>query len=171
MADEIHWSLPWRERSVEEARIFNPAFCSELISRTVGKFHRSKQEALNLAIAFIVLPLTLHGPTRETLPKTTNKMFAGWVLDNAALLAELPSRVKHLKPVSREALLFAVSHRVIAFTATGLVPGTRPIRIDSKPSVSTDEVGEIRSAADLLGRWFAAQWTQTSILQGMGVVP
>ena len=171
MADESHWNSPWRERSVEEARIFNPAFCGELIGRTIWEFHESKQEALNMVIAFIVLPLTLHWPTREALPRKANAAFSGWVANQAALLAELPLRAKLLKPVSREALLFAVSHRVIALNSTGLVPGTRPIRISSVPSVSTDEVDEIRRTARFLGRWFAAQRTQSLILQGMGVAP
>ena len=171
MAVETHWNIPWRERSIEEARIFNPAFCGELVGRTVEEFHRSGQDALNIVIAFLVLPLTLHGPTREVLPKRADTAFAGWVADHAALLAELPSRVKHLRPVSREALLFAVSHRVIALNVTGFVPGANSIRNRSIPSVSTDEVNDIRSAARFLGRWFAAQGTQTLILQGMGVAP
>jgi hypothetical protein len=37
MADETRWSLAWAERPAEEARIFNPAFCGELIGRTVGE--------------------------------------------------------------------------------------------------------------------------------------
>ena len=171
MAADPHWTLPWAERSAEEARIFNPAFCGELIGRTVSEYHRTRQAALSMVIAFLVLPLTLHRRTREALPGRANTAFAGWVAEHAALLVELPERARDLRPVSREALLFAVRHQLLALDALGLLPGKRPVPRSARLAVSTDEVDSVRSAASLLGRWFAAQGTQTSILQGMGVVP
>ena len=171
MADETRWSLPWAERAAEEARIFNPAFCGELISRTVCEYHRTRQAALSVVTAFLVLPLTLHRPTREALPRRANTAFAGWVAEHAALLAELPERAKLLRPVSREALLFAVRHQLLALEGGGLLRGAKPVRLSARPAVSTDEVNAARIAAGLLGRWFAGQGAQTSILQGMGVAP
>lgn len=171
MADETRWSLAWAERPAEEARIFNPAFCGELIGRTICEYHRTRQAALSMATAFLVLPLTLHRPTREVLPGRANTAFAGWVAEHAALLAELPERARRLRPVSREALLFALRHQLLALDGGGLVPGAKPVRLSARLAVGTDEVSAVRSAAGLLGRWFAGQGTQTSILQGMGVAP
>ena len=171
MADETRWSLPWAERPAEEARIFNPAFCGELIGHTVHEYYRTRQEALGMVTAFLVLPLTLHGPTREALPVRADKVFAGWVAENSALLAELPERARQLRPVSREALLFALRHRRLALEGGGLLPGTGPVRRGARLSASTDEVEAALTAARLLGRWFAGQSTQTAILQGMGVTP
>jgi len=171
MADEARWSLTWTERPAEEARLFNPAFCGELIGRTVGEYHHTRQAALSMATAFLILPLTLHKPTRDALPGRANTAFAGWIADNAALLAELPERARRLRPVSREALIFAVRHQLLAFEGSGLAPGGRPVRLHARPAVTTDEVNAARSAAGLLGRWFGAQSTPTSILQGMGVAP
>ena len=171
MADETRWSLPWAERPAEEARIFNPAFCGELIGRTVCEYHRARQAALSVVTAFLVLPLTLHRPTREALPRRANTAFVGWVAENAVLLAELPERAKLLRPVSREALLFAVRHQLLALEGGGLLRGAKPVRLSARLAVSTDEVNAARSAAGLLGRWFARQGAQTSILQGMGVAP
>lgn len=171
MADEARWSVSWAERPAEEARIFNPAFCGELIGRTVWEYNRRRQTVLGIVTAFLVLPLTLHRPTREALPGRANTAFAGWVAEHAALLAELPERARRLRPVSREALLFAVRHQVLSFEDGGLLPGAKPVRRTARPAVSTDEVNDVRSAASLLGRWFAGQHTQTSILQGMGIAP
>ena len=171
MADDTCWSVPWTERPAEEARIFNPAFCGELIGRTVGEYHRTRQAALSMVTAFLVLPLTLHRPTREALPGRANAAFAGWVAEHAVLLAELPERTMLLRPVSREALLFAVRHQLLTLEGGGLLPGTKPVRLSARLAVNTDEVNAIRSAAGLLGRWFAGQHTQTSILQGMGIAP
>lgn len=171
MADETRWSLQWSERPAEEARIFNPAFCGELIGRTVCEYHRTRQSALSLVTAFLILPLTLHRPTRDALPGRANTAFAGWIAENSALLAELPDRARRLRPVSREALLFAVRHKLLAVEGGGLVPGAKPVRVNARPGVTTDDVNALRSAAGLLGRWFGGQATQTSILQGMGVAP
>lgn len=171
MADEAHWSLAWAKRPAEEARIFNPAFCGELIGRTVGEYYRTRQAALSLAIAFLVLPLTLHRPTREALPGRANTAFAGWVAEHASLLADLPERVRHLRPISREALLFALRHHLLALDGGELAPGAKPVRLTARPALTTEEVDEARGAAGLLGRWFAGQGTQISILQGMGVAP
>ena len=171
MADETRWSLPWAQRPVEEARVFNPAFCGELIGRTVGEYHRTRQAALSMVTAFLVLPLVLHRPTREALPRRADTAYGGWVARHSALLAELPGRTRRLRPISRESLLFAVRHQLLLFEGGGLLPGAKPVRLPTRLAVSTDDVNAARSAAGLLGRWFAGQGTQASILRGMGVAP
>ena len=171
MADETRWSIPWTERPAEEARILNPAFCAELIGRTVQEYHGTRPEALGMVTTFLVLPLTLHRPTREALPRRANKVFVGWVAENAALLAELPERTRRLRPISREALLFALRHRLLALEGGGLLPGTDPVPRAARLNASTDDVKAAQRAAALLGRWFAGQSAQTTILQAMGVAP
>jgi len=171
MADEARWSLRWTERPAEEARIFNPAFCGELMGRTVCEYHRTGQAALSMATAFLILPLTLHTPTREALPGRANTAFAGWLAEHAAVLTELPNRARRLRPISREALLFAVRYQLLVFGRGGLMPGAQPVRLSARPAVTTDDVNAARSAAGLLGRWFAGQRTQASVLQGMGIAP
>ena len=171
MADETRWRVPWTERPPEEARVFNPAFCGELIARTVSEYHRRQRATLSMVTVFLVLPLTLHRPTLDALPGRADTAFAGWIAEHAALLADLPERTRRLRPVSREALLFTLRHQVLALTDGGLLPGTRPVRRNARPAVTTDETDALRSAAGLLGRWFAGQRTQASILQGMGIAP
>ena len=171
MANEPHWTLAWAERPAEEARIFNPAFCGELLGRTVSEYHRTRPATLTIVTVFLVLPLTLHRPTCKALPRRANTAFAGWVAEHAALLVDLPNRAKRLRPVTREALLFALHRDILALDAGGLLPGARPVSRTAQPTVRTDEVDAIRRAAALLGRWFATQHTQVSILQGMGVAP
>jgi hypothetical protein len=170
MAD-TRWNLAWADRPPEEARNLNPAFCAELVARTVGEFHKGRQTPLSIAIAFLVLPLTLHKPMRDALPGRANTAFGTWVAANGPLLAELPGRVIRLRPISREALLFAIRYRLLAIHDGGLVPGDKPVRLAYRPSPSTDDVGETRTAAGLLGRWFAGQAAEGLIMQGLGVAP
>lgn len=168
---ETRWNLAWSERPVEEARNLNPAFCAELVARTIGEFHRSRGSPISIAVAFLVLPLTLHKPTRDVLPGRANAAFATWVAENGPLLAELPERVARLRPISREALLFALRYQLLAIRDGELAPGNRPVRAGSRASPNTDDVNEARAAAGLLGRWFAGQATESSILQGLGITP
>lgn len=171
MQTESHWKLAWQARPPEQAHHLNPAFCGALLSRTVREFHDACRTPLNLAVAFLVLPLALHAPTRAQLPRRANVAFAGWVADNDVLLAQLPGRVNRLRPITREALLFAVRHELLAFEKGGLVPGPDPLRLNTKLPSSTDDTNQAHRSARLLGRWFARQNSQSAILRGMGVTP
>ena len=168
---DTRWTLAWGERPAEEARNLNPAFCAELITRTVAEYHKARKIPLSMATAFLVLPLTLHKPTRTALPGRANKAFATWIATNNSQLAELPGRVNRLRPVSREALLFSIRYHINALNEGGLVPGTKPIKLTARPAQTTDDVNAARAASALLGRWFAAQANESAILQGFGVTP
>jgi hypothetical protein len=168
---ETRWNTAWAVRPPEEARNFNPAFCAELIARTVGEFHKARQKPLSIATAYLVLPLVLHKPTRDALPSRANAALGTWIAENNPMLAEFPRRANRVQSVSREALLFAIRHQVLKIQGGGLAPGDKPIRLSSRPTPSTDDVDEARAAAMLLGRWFAGQVTESAILQGLGVTP
>lgn len=171
MPGSSHWNTLWRERPVEEASNFNPAFCGELLCRTVGEYYKACSAPLNVAVAFVVLPLTLHKETRDHLPGRANTAFAGWVADHNTLLAELPLRIERLRPVVRESLLFMIRYSRLSFRDGGLVPGGKPLSLTVKSDLSTADTAEARSAAHMLGRWFAAQRSQPALLQGFGVLP
>lgn len=168
---DTRWSLPWDERPAEEARNLNPAFCAELIARTVAEYDKARKTPLGMATAFLVLPLVLHRPTRRALPGKANTAFASWIATSNPLLAELPARVNRLRPVSREALLFSIRYGISALTDRGLVPGVNPIKLTARPATTTNDVNEARAAAGLLGRWFGSQTSESAILQGFGITP
>jgi hypothetical protein len=169
MADLRRFELPWRERPQEEAAHFNPAFCGELLVRTLGQFRKQARNAMPLVYAFLVLPLVLHPGSRRVLPQRANTAFASWAGDNADMLSVLPDRVLRLRPVTREALLFLSQLQAISVDSDGVVFGRRPMRLNARISATTDEVDEMRRAAGLLGRWFAYQSDSAAILQTMGV--
>ena len=171
MKIESQWTLSWSQRPPEEASNFNPAFCGELIYCMVQEFHKVCREPLNFAVAFLILPLVLHEQTRDSLPRKANTAFAGWVSDNTPSLAKLPKRVNYLRHISREALLFGLSCKILAIENGGIVPGPKKIRSASKLSATTNDTDQARKSSCLLGRWFATQATQSAVLQGMGVMP
>jgi hypothetical protein len=55
MVAESRWSLSWAERPSDEASILNPAFCGELIGRTVHEYFKTRGASLSLAAIFLIL--------------------------------------------------------------------------------------------------------------------
>jgi len=169
VANQRSWALSWRERPTEEAAHFNPAFCGELIARAVHNYGNAHAAPLPLALAFLVLPLTLHPKVRRALPRKANTAFASWAGENAEILSSVPMGVLQLRPISREALLFLAQHNAVIVGPSGVSLGLAPMKLSSRITVTTPEVDDIRRAAALLGRWFAQQPSEATILQTMGV--
>jgi ABC-3C biological conflict system middle component len=169
MPTRARWDLTWTRRPSEEASNFNPAFCGEIIYRTAAEYFRARELPFSLALTFLVLPIILHKPTRDQLPKKANAMFVAWAAEHRPVLAGLPDRATRLLPVTREALLFLLQNGVTRIQRGGVVAGEKPIRLSAAPTSVTDETRETRRSAGLLGRWFANQGQPASIMQALGV--
>jgi len=128
------WTIDWEHRPAEEAALYNPAFCGELLSRTVAAYRKASNRPLALPLAFVVLPLTLAPAIRAQLPGKSNTTFATWAAQHEVLLTELPDRVLALRPVTREALLFLTQHRAMAISPHGLEPGPTPLKSSMRRS-------------------------------------
>lgn len=168
---ETRWTLVWSERPAEEAALFNPAFCGELIARCMSDFEATRAAPLPLALAFVVLPLTLHAPTRDLLPGRADATLVTWAAERGPLIADLPDRVLALRPITREAILFLTQHSAVAVTAAGLRRGSHPLKLSAKRPTSTLDAELARRAASLVGRWFAHQSGAAAVLQALGVRP
>jgi Family of unknown function (DUF6521) len=165
------WEQRWLARPREEAANLNPAFCGELIFRSVSEYQRRRELPFPFALSFVILPLALHKRTRDQLPGTATTAFVGWVANHGPALAEFPNRTLRLTPITREAIMFAMQHEVLMVQHGGLAAGPKPIRLRGQRERTTDDADEARRAASLLGRWFANQGYASSILQGLGVAP
>jgi hypothetical protein len=168
---EARWALAWSERPAEEAALFNPAFCGELIARCMSEYQAARAAPLPLALAFVVLPLTLHAQTRDLLPGRSDATLVTWTAERGPLIADLPDRVLALRPITREALLFLTQYSAVAVTAAGLSRGSHPLKLSAKRHTSTPDAESARRAAGLIGRWFAHQGGAAAVLQALGVRP
>ena len=169
MQGRVRWDLAWRERPSEEASNFNPAFCGEIIYRAATEYCQAQGLPFSLALTFLVLPIILHKPTRDRLPKRANAMFVAWAAEHSALIATFPDRVARLAPLSREALLFLLQNKVVRLERGGILPGEKAIRSSSAPPTVTEDTSDARRSARLLGRWFANQGQPASIMRVLGV--
>jgi hypothetical protein len=165
------WQIDWEHRPPEEAALYNPAFCGELLARSVKAYCSSIDRCFPLPLAFVILPLALPPGTRRALPGKSNTTFETWAAQHEVLLSEIPSTVLALRPVTREALLFLTQHKALAISPRGLALGETPLRLSSKRASTSTEVEEMQRTARLLGRWFANQANPNSILLAMGVQP
>jgi hypothetical protein len=171
MQTRARWDLAWRNRPLEEANNFNPAFTGEIIYRAAAEYNRSREFPFSLALAFLVLPMILHKGTRNQLARRADVTFVTWAAEHGRLLAELPDRVAVLLPVSREALIFLLQNRAVRLQRGGIVAGADPIRLSLRFRVETDDTRGARRSAGLLGRWFANQGQAASIMQVLGMTP
>lgn len=165
------WEIGWATRPKEEAALFNPAFCGEVISRAVTAYAQLRTHGLGLPLAYLILPLTLSQRMREALPRRADTTFVTWAGLNRVLLADLPDRVTALRPITREALLFIIQHRALRLSNDGIAIGEEPLKLGRKLAATSDETSEIRSSATFLGRWFAQQAATSQIMQTMGIRP
>jgi hypothetical protein len=154
----------------EELALFNPAFIAVLLhNSTRGYTRRTSSKPFPVAFAYLVTPLALHQPTRQQLPITVATQMAVWTQGNPLLLADLPSRVRALRPLVSDACCLALRHGVLTSDSDGLLPSRLRRRIKA---VSLTRDGEDCLAhGSFLGRWFAGQPDVATALAMWGLRP
>src|ERR1039457_46678 len=109
----------WSARAVEEANLFNPAFCAALLAQAADGFSKKSHSPLPFALAFLILPIALHHGTREALPHSTVTSLLNWIQENKSQLVDFPQRVSRLLPITREAIQFGIAHNILELKTTG----------------------------------------------------
>jgi len=165
--------LPWPERVVEEANLFNPAFCATLMAKAVEEFAKKGDRRLPFALTFLILPIVLHHGTRSALPSSTITSLLPWIQDNREQLVEFAQRVQRLSPITREALLFGVQHQILLLTNDGdvTVGPKRKSATERRTGLFTDEVRECVDRAGFLGRWLSTAGTTATIYAAWSITP
>lgn len=162
--------LTWKERSREEANLFNPAFCAALLICCVEDFSKKTGLPLSFPLAFLTLPIVLHSPTRKDLPTSTSTPMNSWLTEHREHLAGFPDRVRRVKPTTQEALMFALTHKGLNLFHGELVLG--PNRLSKLDGLQmTEEVVRCFNRSRFLGRWMAEAGSPTTILAGWGMRP
>lgn len=163
----------WSNRAVEEANLFNPAFCAVLLANSVEEFDKKSKQPFPFALAFLVLPVVLHRSTRTALPGSTITSLATWIQEHREQLVNFSGRVQSLRAITREAILFGTQHQTLAIGELGdLGVGTRKQSATEKRTpLFTEEARECLERAGFLGRWFAAAGTLATIYSAWGIAP
>ena len=164
---------PWEDRVIEEANLFNPAFCSTALARAVDAYTSKTNKSFPYALAFMVLPIILHKHTRENLPISIVTSMHSWLTEHPEALVNYSKRVQRLSKYTKEALLFSLQHKQLQLEVDGgLKPGKyKPAASLVKKEWMTTEVIHCLEKAQFIGRWFAAAGTINTIMSSWSIKP
>ena len=164
---------PWSNRVVEEANLFNPAFCAVVITQTCDDYVKKTRHSMPFALTFLSLPIILHRATRQALPNSTVTSLLPWIQEHREQLVDFSLRVQRLRDITREAVLFAAQHEFLALdSGGGLSMGPKRKTVtDRRTELFTAEARECIERAGFLGRWLAAAGTTPTIFAAWGIAP
>lgn len=160
----------WEERPAEVANLLNPAFCGLLLRATVLEYTKtSAASGMDFPLAFLVLPIVLHKPTREAMPRTAATKFHAWLQQHQALRIGFSTRVQQLAPITREALQFTMQRSALALDSAGLLvaPTYNFRRADAR--LVSPIMTECRKKATFLGKWLGKAGSASQILSAWGI--
>ncbi len=163
----------WADTPPEVANLLNPAFCGQVVVRTVKSYlAESRGKPMPYPLAFIILPLVLHSRTRQSI-KGTTRHFQVWLNGVQAVKVGLGSRARSLVPYTRQALTFTTQTRalVVSETTAAISLGVKLKTIRSRNFPISNETKECLTKADILGKWFARSNSSTTIYASLGLMP
>jgi hypothetical protein len=163
----------WPSRVIEEANLFNPAFCTALLAKASEDFLKKAGKPLPFPLAFLILPIVLHRATREALPGSTVTSLLSWIEGSREHLVDFPTRVRRLKDISRESILFGTQCGSLTMTLEGeLAPGPQNrTATERRTPLFTAEARNCVERAGFLGRWLAVAGTTATIYAAWGITP
>lgn len=158
-------------RSSDERALFNPAFLSSLLHATVSEHENASGRGMPVHLPFLIIPLSLHRPTRSDLPTKAAAQMQKWIRENPRHIAGLDKRVVSLRPFVGSGIRLAALHGVIRVHGAVLGAGSLRRRPAGYTSQETDDVRDCHKAALFLGRWFARQPDSATLLAMWGLQP
>lgn len=160
---------PWNKRSVIEAALFNPAFCGELLTKTVTAYNTtSKQGQFPYAMSYLILPLLLSEDFFIALPKRATTSFVSWVVTNEHLLIGLDGRVKSMKVYTDESLMICLLSGLLSIGNNGgLTAGEA--NINKLRNNHRDDVDVLSKRAEVIGAWLGKAGDVTTVYTLLGI--
>ena len=163
----------WKDRPIEEANLFNPAFLCALIHEFLKDYAKAQTGGAPLTAVVIGMATTLHRASRERLPNRTVTPLYAWLQDNEDLLIGFASRAKNIVPYVKEAILFGMATETLALgNGHSLVLGTQKATFPkSYIDTTTAEVKSIIDRAKFMGRWLSNSGSEISVAAAWGIKP
>jgi len=167
--------LSWEQRPFEIAYSLNPAYCTLVLHSAINGFINENQDDLGMPypLIFLILPLIIYQPIRDALPNNTAIRLTQWLKDNSQVQIWFAKRIEQLVPYTKETVLFAMQHQVIAIDKNGTFYLTKKrLNIKNELNWSDDVIANICiKKAHFLGKWFAVTGDETTIFRIMGIRP
>ena len=165
----------WSERTHEERHLLNPAFCAILLWQAAlgaSENQRSLRSTLAYIESFLILPLTLHQQTRNSLPNRIDSSLPIWVRDNPLAVDVFPARASSLVSYTKEALIFGISGELYQIDGDQIqVNADKESAIKKMLGGATNEVRQCNQKARFLGKWFTYTGNPETIFTLFGIRP
>jgi len=161
----------WEERSVIAANLLNPAFCGEVLRRTVVSYNDNEDnELFPFSLVFLILPIVLHKKTRENMPIRSSTYFHSWVEEHEFLFIDFSERVIQLNPFTKESFLFLLQHEAAHITDNGKIE-IKSYRKKIPKGENSGEIIEIFQKAERLGKWLRLTGNEQTIYMFLKIKP
>jgi hypothetical protein len=141
--------LPWLQRPIEVANLFNPAFCALLVHQAVKAYELEAGRGMSYSTAFVVLPVVLHKDTRELLPHSIATKLHAWLQTNEQVRVGFAGRMQQINK------------------AGALVVG--PFKLGKLDLDKESETALCIKKAEFVGRWFASVPNPVALLALWGI--
>lgn len=163
-------NLRWERRPQEVAYLLNPAFCGEVILHCIKTYQQKTRRPMPFPLFFLILPIILHKPTRESMPQTARGRMYSWLQANPQVKVGFAQRTRTLINISKETLSFMMQFKVLMVDdIAGLsVYKTQRKRINK---IEASEVRDCFEKAELLAKWFSNSGLSINIYAMWGVKP
>lgn len=160
---------PWTERPIEIAHLLNPAFCSILLREAVEGYFQESDANMPYVLSFLVLPIVLHKPTRDLLPRSISTKLHSWIQENQSALVGFVDRVRWTIPYTKEAITYAAAADLILISEEGKFSSIK--KRQKKLWSKTSEPFFCKKKALFVGRWFSLAGDLATIMAMWGIRP
>jgi hypothetical protein len=148
--------MKWIERPPEIAYLLNPAFCCLILTSSIIEYNKINKKGMLFPLSFMVLPVILNRPMRESLPRTKKTPLADWIQQNTHLCGLFYDQTMAMKPFTQEALLFGFSYEWLDLNEEGILKAKiKQSKINSYIKDVGTEAEICIAKSKFLGRWYA----------------
>ncbi|MEN6293247.1 MAG: three component ABC system middle component [Methanobacterium sp.] len=160
----------WCMRPKDVANLYNPAFCSVVLTTSVTSYSSIKSEGMPLALSFIAFSVLLNNKLENKLPRSVSTSLATWIDDNTESKLLLQEIVVPLKSFVQESILFSAFQNWLSLDKSGNLISTKTEN-DIKRFLDFFEGDnrEIIRHARFLGKWFALSGNTETVMALWGI--
>lgn len=159
----------WVDRPIEIRNLFNPAFCGVVLHRAVKGFEEVDPDGMPFSLSLLILPLSLHRDTRETIASHPRTRLLSSIEANPHLLIGFDTRTRDLLSFAHEAFGLLMAHGCLITTPDGKL---RTLKRTMRSQVNgTDESVACQMVARIVGREFARIGDRATIYSTLGIRP
>lgn len=160
----------WFERPFEVRNLFNPAFCSVLLLRSISAFEKEVDRGMPFSLSLLVLPLCLHMETRKIILANNRSYFLKTLASYPQIQVDFAKRTKFLLPYTFEALGLAMSRDSFQVLLDSGLLKLQPKGVRTT-IMGTEESKDCQKAARIIGKKFAQVQDRATIYATLGIKP